>query len=104
MQFALESDAPRARHVHRIRFTALDLDYLGTLVGEYPCRHWSGDHPGEIEDPHALERQLRPSSDNSFGGQGGEFLRAHPEFACQDFAAMLADQRRPPGTPATANR
>ena len=55
MQFALESDAPRTEHAHRIFVAALDFDHLGALVGENPRRHRSGDHPGEIENAHALE-------------------------------------------------
>ena len=59
MQFALESDTPRAEHAHRIFVAALDFDDLGALVGEDPRRHGSGDDPGEVEDSHALKRHPR---------------------------------------------
>jgi hypothetical protein len=53
-QLTVKRHAVAAGRVHAV--AGLDADHLGTEVGQHPQRQRPGDHPGEIDDPHARKR------------------------------------------------
>src|SRR5258708_36111364 len=56
MQVALQAELAIAE---RRRILALDLDHLRAVVAENARRERPADHPGEVEDAHAVQRHRR---------------------------------------------
>ncbi len=55
MEIALQASLAVAR---RTGFP-FEFDDLGAMVGQDPGRHWTSDHPGEVEHADSRERQYR---------------------------------------------
>ena len=75
---------------------ALDAHNGRTVVGEEPRAHRSGDHPGEIEHPQAVEGPT-----DRFAGSLG---RARPAQHVVDVAVVFAQSRGPPEAPQRSRR
>jgi hypothetical protein len=66
---------PRARHVRSRRI--LDLDNLGSVIGEDGARRRCGHHCGELNDAHALQKTLA-FGEQRFGAGTLAQVRAEP--------------------------
>ena len=66
-----EAAAGQRLHAHRIGSgVGLDLDHLGSEVGERARAEWPGEHPREVDHADALERRCGPLPLDRRGGLG----------------------------------